>query len=160
MSAPRHGAVSASYATYIRSPLGEIAGAEYIGRSPPSETVRGLAQVAPPSRDQLSCVVFAFTSPSESDHASTISFEAVMPDGAPLAMSTLGAAERSVRAPAKPSNTQRPSTGSMKKHGSVICRTICIFVKDRPPSYDLNMTWNPCVGSPTSVGFSNISENT
>src|SRR5881392_2441890 len=53
MSAPRHGAVSDSYATYIRSPLGEIAGAEYIGRSPPSETVRGLAQVAPPSRDQL-----------------------------------------------------------------------------------------------------------
>ena len=75
-------------------------------------------------------------------------------------MSMLGLAERSVRAPAKPSMTHRPYTGSTKKHGSVICRMIWVFVKLWPPSVDLNMTWKPCVGSPTSVGFSNISAKT
>src|SRR5438445_12047088 len=108
MSAPRHGAVSASYITYIRLPVGEIAGAEYIGRSPARDTVAGLDQVVPPSVDQLSCVVLSFTSEPPSDQASTISFVAAKPVGAPFAVSTLGAADRSVRAPAKPSSTQRP----------------------------------------------------
>src|SRR5918912_2655180 len=115
MSAPRHGAVSASYTTYTRSPVGEIAGAEYIGRSPGSDAVTGPCHVAPPSSDHVSCVVFALTSLSESDHASTISFVAPAPVGAPFAISMLGAAERSVRAPANPSITQRPYTGSTKK---------------------------------------------
>src|SRR4051794_32154537 len=157
MSAPRHGAVSASYTTYIRSPVGEIAGAVYNGRSPASDAVSGALHVDPPSSDQLSCVVFALMFPSLSAHASTISFVAPIPVGAPFAMSTLGAAERSVLAPAKPSMTHRPYTGSVSKHGSVICRRTCIFVHDLPPSNDLNSTWNPCVGSPTSVGFWNIS---
>src|SRR5262249_1845026 len=137
-----------------------MAGAAYKGRSPPSETVAGLLQVWPPSRDQMSFAVFALRSEPPSAHASRISLDAFVPLGAPFAMSTLGPAERSVRAPANPSMTHRPYTGSTKKQGSVFCRMICAFVKLWPPSVDVNMTWKPCVGSPTSVGFSNISANT
>jgi hypothetical protein len=42
----------------------------------------------------------------------TIRFVASPPVGAPLAMSTDGAGERSLRAPATPSSTQRPIDGS------------------------------------------------
>src|SRR5918911_5115699 len=139
MSAPRHGAVSASYVTYIRFPVGEIAGAEYIGRSPARETVVGPLQVLPRSSDQASFVLLSLTLEPLSDHASTISFVASRPVGAPFAMSTLGAAERSIRAPAYPSITQRPSIGSTKKHGSTIETTSCSFVQCLPPSNDLNI---------------------
>src|SRR5689334_1979041 len=110
MSAPRHGAVSASYTTYMRSPIGEIAGAAYSGRSPGNDTVAGALHEVPPFMDQLGSVLLSLTSDPPSAHASTISFVAPAPVGAPFAMSTLGAAERSVRAPAKPSMTQRPYT--------------------------------------------------
>src|SRR3954451_16693565 len=56
--------------------------------------------------------------------------------------------------------THRPWIGSTKKHGSVTCRITCILDHLRPPSSDVNMTWDPCVGRPTRNGFSNISANT
>src|SRR5919199_5891844 len=61
MSEPRHGAVSASYTTYMRSPRGEIAGAAYSGRSPGSDAVTGPFQVFPPSFDHDRSVRLSFT---------------------------------------------------------------------------------------------------
>src|ERR671935_182391 len=57
-----------------------------------------------------------------SAQALTISFVAPAPVGAPFAMLTLGEAERSFRAPAMPSSTQRsPDPSKLRlKHGSVI----------------------------------------
>jgi hypothetical protein len=47
-----------------------------------------------------------------------IRFVAPAPFGAPLAMSTEGAGERSLRAPPTPSSTQRPIDGSIRLHVS------------------------------------------
>ena len=73
-------------------------------------------------------------------------FVASSPVGAPLAMSTLGAAARSFRAPATPSSTHRPMTGSTTKHGSVTLRSACGRVQLRPPSVDFTMKCVPIVG--------------
>jgi hypothetical protein len=92
--------------------LGEIAGAEYTDRSPSSETTLGVLQLVPPSVEYDSSV-FSLLKPNRpSLQASTSSLVAPCPVGAPLAMSTLGMAARSIRAPAIPSATQRPLTGS------------------------------------------------
>src|SRR6266516_3001005 len=82
-----------------------------------------------------------------SAHASTISFVASAPVGDPFAMLTLGEAARSFRAPAIPSSTQRPMTGSMWKHGSTTSSNGVAFVQLLPPSVDVNMTCWLCVGS-------------
>ena len=77
-----------------------MAGAEYIDRSPPSETVTGADQLAPPLVDQIRRVRSLLSPAPASDQASTIALVAPAPVGAPLVMSTLGEALRSVRAPA------------------------------------------------------------
>jgi len=74
-----------------------MAGAAYIGRSPGSDTGCGGDQLAAFLRNTETIAFSAFNVPST--HASTIVSVAPSPVGAPLAMSTLGAAERSVRAP-------------------------------------------------------------
>src|SRR5436305_3161183 len=141
----------------MRAPLGVRAGAALTGRSPGSDTCVELLHVAPPFVEYDSCAVFAFTDESLSAHTSTSSLLAPSPVGAPFARSTDGDADRSVRAPAYPSITHLPYTGSVKKHGSLIWRITCAFDQDFPPSVDVNITWKPCVGSPTMNGFSNIS---
>src|SRR5881275_2629565 len=108
------------YATYAVEPSGAIAGAEYAERSPGKEIALGVLHVLPRSVE-YEIIVFSLFWPSRpSVQASMISFVASAPVGAPLAMSTLGIAARSDRAPAIPSSTHRPDTRSMKKHGSVI----------------------------------------
>src|SRR4051794_11385005 len=100
MSAPRHGADGPSYITYARLPFGAMAGAEYIERSPGSDTASGAAQAVPPLLD-ADTRVFSLLNPKRpSLQASMIRLVASAPVGAPLAMSTLGAADRSMRAPA------------------------------------------------------------
>src|SRR5581483_3007502 len=121
-----------------------MAGAEYIDRSPVAEATTGGAQEEPPSVDHDTSVFSLFRPWRPSLHASTMALVAPWPVGAPLAMSTLGAADRSIRAPAKPSITHRPSTGSTKKHGSVMATVSCSLVQCTPPSNDLNIA---CAGA-------------
>ena len=63
------------------------------------------------------CTVSAF-SVRPSTQLIAIRFVAPAPVGAPLAMSTEGAGERSLRAPPTPSSTQRPIDGSIRLHVS------------------------------------------
>src|SRR5215207_3937044 len=101
----------------MRLPSGEMAGAEYIERSPGRDATVGVAQAAPASVDHETNVFSLFRPSRPSLQASTIALVASAPVGAPLAMSRLGAAARSIRAPADPSRTQRPETGATKKQG-------------------------------------------
>src|SRR5438876_11926572 len=96
-------------------------GAENSARSPGADTVAGADQAWPPSVENDSRATSWFWPDRPSLHTSTISFVAPAPVGAPLAMSTLGMAIRSVRAPAGPSMLHRPATGSTKKQASCIC---------------------------------------
>ena len=66
-----------------------------------------------------------------------IRFVAPAPVGAPLAMSTDGEGERSLRAPPTPSSTQRPIDGSKRLQVSKAVNTAAGRVKVRPPSKDL-----------------------
>src|SRR5687767_5223175 len=84
---------------------------------------------------------------------------ALFPNGAPLAMSTLGAAARSFRAPAMPSMTHRKVTGSTKKQGSVTWYRASGRVHFRPPSNDLTTMWVPSGGRNVN-GDWNCSKNT
>ena len=70
-----------------------------------------------------------------------ISSVAPLPVGAPLAISTLGAAERSSRAPPTPSITQRKPVPSnwTRKHVSTASPMFTGRVHDLPPSKDLIM---------------------
>src|SRR5436305_8941310 len=72
----------------------------------------------------------------------TIRLVASVPAGAPFAMSTLGAGARSLRAPATPSITGRPATGS-KTPGCVTGpATGCGFDQPAPPSVDCETNSN------------------
>jgi hypothetical protein len=70
-------------------------------------------------------------------------------------MSTLGMAARSMRAPAIPSATQRPLTGSTKKHASFIDRISTGGVQVLPPLKDLIMVCVPIPGVPTAKWVKN-----
>src|SRR5919198_3524862 len=131
-----------------------------MGRSPGNDTGVGPCQDLAPSADQATRVCSWLRPALASAQASTIMLVASAPVGAPLAMSTLGAAARSVRAPVNPSITHRPDSGSMKKQGSVIRNSVRGLVQWTPPSNDCSSTWAPWVGSPVSAGFWNISANT
>src|SRR3954468_9095543 len=72
--------------------------------------VRGADQLAPRSLDSVKNTCGVASGPLT--YVITIRFVASAPVGAPLAMSTLGAGARSLRAPATPSMTGRPCTGS------------------------------------------------
>src|SRR5437773_1550355 len=95
------------YTTYAVEPSGAMAGAEYSGRSFASETAAGTLHV-PPWLVEYETIAFSLPAPrAPSVQESMISSVASDPSGAPLAMSTLGMAARSVRAPAIPSSTHR-----------------------------------------------------
>ena len=131
-----NGSVIAMYTTYSVDPSGDTPGAEYSDRSPAFDTGVGELKEAPPSVDHETIVV-SLPSPSEpSLHATKISSVASSPVGAPLAMSTLGIAERSMRCPAIPSATHRRVRGSTSKQGSVIGMTSCGFSQLWPPLKD------------------------
>src|SRR5581483_6381159 len=85
-----------------------------------------------------------------STHASYTTSVAPDPAGAPLAMERLGADDRSSRAPAMPSITQRPSTGSTKKQVSVAWAMTWGRVQDFPPSNERTRMCAPCPGVPTA----------
>ena len=67
----------------------------------------------------------------------TIWSVAPAPSGAPLAMSTDGAGERSLRAPATPCSTQRPIDASKKLQVSLAGKMFTGRCQCRPPSSDL-----------------------
>src|SRR6184192_4036359 len=71
---------------------------------------RGVLQAAPPLVDSVKYTCGWASAPLT--YVITIRFVASDPVGAPLAMSALGAGARSLRAPATPSITGRPCTGS------------------------------------------------
>jgi hypothetical protein len=77
-----------------------------------SSTVRSAVQFWPPSVEVVknTCSLLRPSRPSTQVRASWS--VASVPVGAPLAMSTLGALDRSLLAPAMPSMVVRPSTGS------------------------------------------------
>src|SRR3954468_13369280 len=66
------------------------------------------------------------------------------PVGAPLAMSTLGAGARSLRAPAIPSIVGRPRTGSIRPGWVTGPATGTIFDQLEPPSLDRDISSNAC----------------
>src|SRR5262249_5347555 len=96
-----------------------MADAEYGARSPGTDTVCGADQVWPRSVENDSRDTSWFRPFRPSLHASTISSVAPAPVGAPLAMSMLGIAIRSFRAPAGPSLLHRPATARKKKQKGV-----------------------------------------
>src|SRR6266508_2529291 len=117
------GVVIPMYTTYALDPSGAMAGAEYADRSFASEIAAGVDQLSPPFVEYENSVFSWFSPSAPSLQASTISFVASAPVGAPLAMSILGMAARSVRAPATPSYTHRFSIGSTNQQASFIGRT-------------------------------------
>src|SRR6266480_3620646 len=112
-------------------------GAENSARSPGADTVAGADQLWPPSVENDSSATSWFRPSRPSLHTSTISFVAPAPAGAPLAMSTLGMAIKSFRAPAGPSLLQRPATGSKKKQEAFICMKSTGRPQLSPPVVDL-----------------------
>src|SRR5215470_16331083 len=70
----------------------------------------------------------------------TMRFVASAPVGAPFAMSTLGAGARSLRAPATPSMTGRPRTGSNVPGWVTGPATGVTFDQLVPPSVDFDMS--------------------
>src|ERR1043165_4752778 len=75
----------------------------------------------------------------------TIRFVASAPVGAPLAMSTLGAGARSLRAPAIPSIVGRPSTGSMMPGCVTGPATGLAADQFVPPFVDFDISSNDCL---------------
>src|SRR4051794_1102535 len=120
-----------------------MAGAAYAVMSPGGEIGAGVLNEAAPLVEYAKNAL-SWSGPSRpSTQASTISLVASTPVGAPLAMSTLGIAARSVRAPDTPSMMHRPVTGSLWKQGSVIATTSCGGRQVWPPSSDLITVWKP-----------------
>src|SRR6516225_9266798 len=118
-------------------------GAENSAQSPAADTVAGADQVWPPSVENDSRDTSLFRPFRPSLHASTISLVASVPVGAPLAMSMLGMAIRSFRAPAGPSLLQRPATGSKKKQEAFICMKSTGRPQLLPPVVDFTRVCAP-----------------
>jgi hypothetical protein len=81
----------------------------------------------------------------------TIRSVASAPVGAPLAMSTLGAGARSLRAPATPSITGRPCTGSNAPGWLTGPATVCGLDQLAPPSVERDMNSNGSLPPVTDV---------
>src|SRR2546421_5900074 len=94
---------------------------------------RGADQVAPWSVDSVNRTSGWARAPLT--YVMTIRFVASAPVGAPLAISTLGAGARSLRAPAIPSIVGRPSTGS-KMPGWVTGPATARGADHVPPPFD------------------------
>src|SRR5436190_16212438 len=86
----------------------------------------------------------------------TIRLVASVPAGAPFAMSTLGAGARSLRAPATPSITGRPTTGSNMPGCVTGPATGVAFDQLVPPSVDFDISskalwlWDETVPTPNT----------
>src|SRR5438270_4073443 len=97
-----------------------------------------MVQVLPRSVDSVKYTCGLVISPLT--YVMTMRFVASAPVGTPLAMSTLGAGARSLRAPAMPSIVGRPRTGS-KIPGCVTGpATAWAFDQLLPPSNDRDMS--------------------
>src|ERR1700759_4304449 len=81
----------------------------------------------------------------------TIRSVASAPLGAPLAMSTLGAGARSLRAPATPATTGGPWTGSNAPGWSTGPATVCGLDHVEPPLADRDMNSNGSLPPLTDV---------
>src|SRR4051794_33794985 len=99
-----------SYVTYACAPSGERAIAGKSGRSPASAMFLGVDHESPRLVEKVASACSWPVPSLASDQTTPIVLLAPAPVGAPLAMSTLG--KLSVRAPATPSNTKSPLTGS------------------------------------------------
>src|SRR5919197_2239615 len=91
-------------------PFGEMDGAVYSPRSPAVSIALGAVQLPPRLVDSVKKTCGWAIVPLT--YVITIRLVASDPVGAPLAMSTLGAGAKSLRAPAIPSIVGRPRTGS------------------------------------------------
>ncbi len=80
----------------------------------------------------------------------TIRLVASVPEGAPLAMSTDGAGDRSDRAPPTPSMTQRPIEGSTREQLSNAVATVRGLVQVLPPLIDRTIWIRPRPGEPSA----------
>src|SRR4051812_24560201 len=104
--------------------------------------VRGADQLAPRSLDSVKNTCGVASGPLT--YVITIRFVASAPVGAPLAMSTLGAGARSLRAPATPSMTGRPCTGSNAPGWFTGPATGVGRLQLLPPLVERDMTSNAC----------------
>src|SRR4051794_4504464 len=86
------------------------------------------------SGDDVNITCSWFRPSRPSTHVITIRLFASAPEGAPLAMSTDGAGDRSDRAPPTPSITQRPIEGSKALHVSYAVNSAWGRAHDLPPS--------------------------
>src|SRR5215468_10812055 len=107
-------------------------------RSPSVSIARGADHAVPPFVDSVKYTCGVAMSPLT--YVITIRFVALVPVGAPFAMSTLGAGARSLRAPAMPSIVGRPRTGS-KIPGCVTGPATAVgFDQVDPPFVDCDMS--------------------
>src|SRR3954462_186227 len=110
---------------------------------------RGGDQLAPRSLDSVKNTWGVPSGPLT--YVITIRFVASAPVGAPLAMSTLGAGARSLRAPATPSITGLPCTGSKTPGWSTGPATARGRLHFEPPSSEVDMNSNGCLPPDTFV---------
>src|SRR5438128_11579076 len=101
---------------------------------------RGPDHVLPPSVDSVKKTCGVASGPLT--YVITMRFVASEPVGAPFAMSTLGAGARSLRAPATPSMTGRPCTGSVVPGCVTGPTTGLACVQVEPPLVDLDISSN------------------
>src|SRR5438309_11977255 len=105
---------------------------------------RDAAQVAPPSDDSVKYTCGVSMEPLT--YVMTMRLVASAPVGAPLAMSTLGAGARSLRAPVMPSISGRPCTGSKIPGWFTGPTTGRGVLQVSPPSLDFDISskdWYP-----------------
>src|SRR5207253_11314246 len=105
---------------------------------------RGDDHDAPPSADSLKYTCGVSMLPLT--YVMTMRSVASDPVGAPLAMSTLGAGARSLRAPVMPSISGRPCTGSKMPGWNTGPATGAGVVQLDPPSWDTDISskeWPP-----------------
>src|SRR3954449_10784734 len=110
---------------------------------------RGADQLAPRFVDSVKNTCGVASGPLT--YVITIRFVASAPVGAPLAMSTLGAGARSLRAPATPSMTGRPCTGSNAPGWFTGPATGVGRLQLLPPLSEVDMSSNACLPAGTFV---------
>src|SRR5262249_58557740 len=129
------------YVMYASLPFGEIAIAGKSGRSSPGDATPDDVHEAPPLVEVITITcslgpALVSDGVGPFDQASTISFVASDPAGAPFAMSTVG--NDPSRAPACPSNVESPVKSGIPVE--TMCVTICAGrTNDRPPSNERAM---------------------
>src|SRR3954471_467987 len=120
-----------------------MAGAAKRPRSPGDSIGVGAVQLAPRLVDCVKYTCGVASGPLT--YVMTMRLVAPAPLGAPLAMSTLGAGARSLRAPATPSITGRPCTGSSTPGWVTGPTTGRGFDHDVPPLFDTDISSNACL---------------